>query len=58
MRKERAAKREREREAGIARDDAQAVSLNVAAFDMHRMRGKGREGGRTMAKAERDLCHL
>lgn len=43
MRKERAAKRERERETGIARDDAQAVSLNVAAFDMHRMRGEGRE---------------
>lgn len=59
MCEERAGKREKERErkkqAGIARDDAQAVSLNVAAFDIQR---EGEEGGRTTAKAERDLCHL
>lgn len=47
MCEERAGKREKERErkkqAGIARDDAQAVSLNVAAFDIQREGERGRQ---------------
>lgn len=43
------------------RDDAQAVRLYVAAIDVQRERAGERDRAgreRTMAAAERDLCHL